>query len=296
MKGTQGLWLLAASMLLGSPVYADDAQPASSQTVDAGSPATDAPAATEAADNQSPAGQPADDQPAPGFDRPGIGFSTSIMPANSVAVELGLPDFSYSKQKVAGQTVRNSVYQTDVLLRTGLGGNAELQLGWQGPMWSRSKTAGQTQRDSGYGDTSIGLKVAVPLPLQSLSLAFLGGSSLTTGDATFGDDKRTASFGSTLNYQLNDRFSAALYGNVDRYDGENTWTASPSLSFNLTDRLGSFVEYGYSKSKGQPQQSVVGGGLTFMLCPRVQLDVSADLGVNDQAPDVQGGFGISIAL
>lgn len=231
-----------------------------------------------------------------GFDRPGIGFSTSIMPANMVAVEVGLPDFSYSKQKVAGQTQRDSLYQTDMLLRTGLGGNAELQLGWAGAMWSRGKSAGKTRHESGYGDTSLGLKVAVPVPVQSFSLAFLAGSTLTTGDTSFGADKRTASFGATLDYQLNDRMSAALYGNVDRYDGDNTWTLSPSVSINLTDRLATFAEYGYSKSKGQPQQSVLGGGLTFMLCPRVQLDISADLGLNQQAADVQGGIGISVAL
>ena len=203
MKGTQGLWLLAASMLLGSPVYAEDIHAANNPSADSQS------ADTSTTGTQSAAGQANDSQPAPGFDRPGIGFSTSIMPANSVAVELGLPDFSYSKQKVAGQTERSSVYQADVLLRTGVGGNAELQLGWQGPMWSRSKSAGQTQRESGYGDTSIGLKVAVPLPVEALSLAFLAGSTLTTGDASFGADKRTASVGSTLNYQLNDRISAA---------------------------------------------------------------------------------------
>lgn len=261
MKQVPGWGLLAATgLLVCSPAYADEAQ-------------------TEV-----------------GFDRPGIGFSTSIMPANSVAVELGLPDVSYSKQKVAGQTQRDSLYQTDMLLRTGLGGNAELQLGWAGAMWSRSKSAGQTQRESGYGDTSIGLKVAIPLPVPSFGLAFLGASTLTTGDASFGAEKRTASFGSTLDYALNDRMSAALYGNVDRYAGDNTWTLSPSVSLSLTDRLATFAEYGYSKSKGQPQQSVLGGGLTFMLCPRVQLDISADLGLNQQAPDVQGGIGVSIAL
>ncbi len=270
MKQSQGWMLLAASVLLCSQVYADDAAAHGGTAPDA--------------------------QVEIGFDRPGIGFSTSIMPANTVAFELGLPDFSYSKQKVAGQTQRDSLYQTDMLLRTGLGGNAELQLGWAGAMWSRSKSAGQTQRESGYGDSSIGLKVAIPLPSQAFSLAFMAGSSLSTGDGAFGDEKRTASFGGTVNYALNDSISTALYGNVDRYAGDNTWTVSPSVSLSLSDRLASFVEYGYSKSKGQPQQSVVGGGLTFMLCPRVQLDISADVGVNNQAPDVQGGFGISIAL
>lgn len=264
-KHVQGWILLAASVVLCSQAYADD-------------------------------GAAQEPQPEIGFDRPGIGFSTNIMPASSVALELGLPDFSYSKQKVAGQTRRDSVYQSDVLIRTGLGGNAELQLGWAGPMWARSKSAGQTQRESGYGDSSVGLKIAVPLPSQTFGLALLGASTLTTGDAEFGDDKRTSSFGATLDYQLNDQVSAALYSNLDRYDGENTWTLSPSISLGFTDQLAGFVEYGYSKSSGQPQQSVVGGGLTFMLCPRVQLDISADVGVNNEAPDVQGGFGISIAL
>lgn len=236
----------------------------------------------------------ADDAPAVGFDRPGIGFSTNIMPEDSVAWEQGLPDFSYSKDKSGGQSIKTTIYQADTLIRTGLAPHVELQLGWAGPTWSKVSGAGVSDKSSGYADTSIGLKAALPLSSQQWSLAFLGASTLNTGDADFGADKRTISFGSTANYDINDKYSAALYANVDRYYGSNTWTVSPSVAASLTDSMGSFVEYGYSKTKGESQQSVLGGGLTWMIYPRVQLDVSADFGLNNSAPDIQGGFGISV--
>jgi hypothetical protein len=230
------------------------------------------------------------------FDRPGIGFSTAIMPADHVAWEQGLPDIMYSKDKINGNSVKTTVYQADTLIRTGLGSNVELQLGWAGATWLRSSSSAGSQQQFGYADSSIGLKAAVPLTNQQLSLAFLLATTLNTGDAEFGDDKKTLSFGSTLNYDINDAYSAALYANLDRYDGDNTWTVSPSLSLALTDSVASFVEYGYSKTQGQPQQSVMGGGFTWAVSPKIQLDVSADVGLNQDTPDMQGGFGVSFSF
>ena len=236
----------------------------------------------------------ADDAPELGFDRPGIGFSTNIMPVASVAWEQGLPDFSLSKSKVAGQHIRQTSYQADTLIRTGLTPQLELQLGWDGPSWSRTSGAGQSQQQSGYGDTSVGIKALLPLASQTWSLALLAATSLTTGDAEFGDDKRTVSLGSTTNYAFNDQYSAALYANVDRYNGRSGWTISPSFSAALGANTSGFVEYGYQKTKGESQQSVLGGGITWMVHRRVQLDLSADVGLNAAAPDVQGGFGLSV--
>lgn len=236
----------------------------------------------------------AEDAPEPEFDRPGIGFSTNIMPVGRVAWEQGLPDFSLSNSKVGGQQVKQSSYQADALIRTGLTPQLELQLGWDGPSWSRTSGAGQSQHESGYGDSSVALKALVPLSSQVWSLAVLAATSLNTGDAAFGDDKRTVSLGSTANYAFNDQYSAALYANVDRYAGDSGWTISPSFSATLSPNSSGFVEYGYQKTKGESQQSVLGGGITWMVHRRVQLDLSADVGLNAAAPDVQGGFGISV--
>ena len=239
-------------------------------------------------------GAHADEAPEPGFDRPGIGFSTNMMPVGRVAWEQGLPDFSLSKSKVDGQQVKQSSYQADALIRTGLTPQLELQLGWDGPSWSRVSGAGQSQHESGYGDSSVALKALLPLSSQAWSLAVLGATSLNTGDAAFGDDERTVSLGATANYAFNDQYSAALYTNVDRYDGISSWTISPSFSAALGANTSGFVEYGYQKTKGESQQSVLGGGITWMVHRRVQLDLSADVGLNAAAPDVQGGFGLSV--
>lgn len=175
-------------------------------------------------------GAQAEEAPEPGFDRPGIGFSTNMMPVGRVAWEQGLPDFSLSKSKVDGQQVKQSSYQADALIRTGLTPQLELQLGWDGPSWSRVSGAGQSQHESGYGDSSVAFKALLPLSSQAWSLAVLAATSLNTGDAAFGDDERTVSLGSTANYAFNDQYSAALYANVDRYDGRSGWTISPSFS------------------------------------------------------------------
>lgn len=238
----------------------------------------------------------ADDAADIGFDRPGIGFSTSILPVDRAAFEQGLPDIVYNKSKIDGKRVKTTVYQADTLIRGGLGGNVELQMGWSGPTWLRRTSSDGSEQHFGYADSSIGLKAGIPLPNKQLSLAFLLATTMNTGDAEFGDTKRTVSFGSTLNYNITDAYSTSLYANVDRYDGHNTWTISPDLSFDITDTVGSFVEYGYKKEQGHTQQSVLGGGFTWKIHPRVQLDLSADFGLNQEAPDLQTGFGVSFVL
>ena len=88
---------------------------------------------------------------APGFDRPGWGFATNPLHAGQFAYEQGLPD--WSRQRDAGVTSDLSTY--DSLLRLGLGGGTELQLG--GTPYNRLHQSGQPSVH-GRGDTTLGLK------------------------------------------------------------------------------------------------------------------------------------------
>ena len=73
----------------------------------------------------------------PDFDRPGAGFATTVLPAGTVALEQGLP--TYERQREDGYLDRT--YSADSLIRVGLGGPIELQVG--GSAWNRLEERGQ---------------------------------------------------------------------------------------------------------------------------------------------------------
>ncbi|MCF5930793.1 transporter, partial [Xanthomonas perforans] len=94
----------------------------------------------------------ADDAPA--FDRPGIPFAAEALQPGAFAWEQGLPDASTDRSD--GQ--RTTQYTADTLLRLGLFQNVELQLGSDSYNWQH----GGGVRVRGGGDSSVGLKVALP--------------------------------------------------------------------------------------------------------------------------------------
>ena len=67
---------------------------------------------------------------------PGAGFATNVLPAGGFALEQGLPTFTHERQ--SGLT--DNQYTADSLVRIGLGGPAELQLG--GSLWNRLNERG----------------------------------------------------------------------------------------------------------------------------------------------------------
>ena len=104
------------------------------------------------------------------FDRPGAGMGTGITPVGQLAWEQGLPSASYNESTVDGEKQKTVTLNGDMLFRTGLAKDLELQLGWQGPAWTQVKRAGQTVEEDGLGDVSIGLKKAIDLDDDKLTM------------------------------------------------------------------------------------------------------------------------------
>ena len=133
------------------------------------------------------------------FDRPGAGVSTGITPVGKLAWEQALPSASYQESNDAsGEKVKTTRLNADMLLRTGLAQDLELQLGWQGPAWSKSKTAGQSVEDDGLGDVSIGLKQAIDLNDDKLSMAVLLQALIATGNDGFSEEDDIYSLGTAV--------------------------------------------------------------------------------------------------
>ncbi|MGE6332849.1 transporter [Stenotrophomonas sp. NPDC077659] len=234
----------------------------------------------------------ADDSSVPGFDRPGLGFSTDTVKPKGVAMEFGFP--TYERAHDASGTSREVT--SSVLLRTGLTEAMELQV--QASPWNRRRvTAAGTAAttDQGRGDTAVSLKWAGPGSTETTSWALRASAVVDTGRSSFSDGRQYA-LAASIEHQLSDRWTSAFYASHQRSAGVHGSTWSPSVSLQATERLGIFVEAGYTAKSDAPHEVLAGAGVTWALTPRIQFDASFDAGLDEESPDLQAGLGLSVFL
>lgn len=224
------------------------------------------------------------------FDRPGEGLSTGITPVGNVAWEQGLPTARYSKS--GDQTV--TTLSADMLLRTGLSDDLELRLGWAGPTWTQVKSNGQTKEDDGLGDVSIGLKKAIDLDDDKLSMALLAEAIIATGNAGFTNEEDIYSLGSVVSYQYNDLVSTALTMRYEWQDSNWAVSAIPSLGYRITDRWSGYSELIYRKAESVDNQYALGTGVMYALNDRVQLDANVGVDLDGADRSYFSGLGFSV--
>lgn len=224
------------------------------------------------------------------FDRPGEGLSTGITPVGNVAWEQGLPTARYSKS--GDQTA--TTLSADMLLRTGLSDDLELRLGWAGPTWTQVKSNGQTEEDDGLGDVSIGLKKAIDLDDDKLSMALLAEAIIATGNAGFTNEEDIYSLGSVVSYQYNDLVSTALTMRYEWQDSNWAVSAIPSLGYRITDRWSGYSELIYRKAESVDNQYALGTGVMYALNDRVQLDANVGLDLDGADRSYFSGLGFSV--
>ena len=224
------------------------------------------------------------------FDRPGEGLSTGITPVGNVAWEQGLPTARYSKS--GDQTA--TTLSADMLLRTGLSDDLELRLGWAGPTWTQVKSNGQTEEDDGLGDVSIGLKKAIDLDDDKLSMALLAEAIIATGNAGFTNEEDIYSLGSVVSYQYNDLVSTALTMRYEWQDSNWAVSAIPSLGYRITDRWSGYSELIYRKAENVDNQYALGTGVMYALNDRVQLDANVGVDLDGADRSYFSGLGFSV--
>nr|WP_314101398.1 transporter [Acinetobacter lwoffii] len=224
------------------------------------------------------------------FDRPGEGLSTGITPVGNVAWEQGLPTAHYSKS--GDQTA--TTLSADMLLRTGLSDDLELRLGWAGPTWTQVKSNGQTEEDDGLGDVSIGLKKAIDLDDDKLSMALLAEAIIATGNAGFTNEEDIYSLGSVVSYQYNDLVSTALTMRYEWQDSNWAVSAIPSLGYRITDRWSGYSELIYRKAESVDNQYALGTGVMYALNDRVQLDANVGVDLDGADRSYFSGLGFSV--
>ena len=227
------------------------------------------------------------------FDRPGTGFGTGITPVGQLAWEQGLPSATYTETKVDGAKAKTVTLNGDMLLRTGLTSSMELQLGWQGPAWTQTKYKGMKEDDSGLGDVSIGIKKAIDLKDDKLSMAILAQALIATGNDGFSEEDDIYSIGTSLAYQYNDLVNTGITMNYAVQDGDWSITAIPTVGYKIAGKLSGFSEFIYSKTEGQDYEYGLGSGLIYALNDRTQLDGSIGVDLSGDNRGYTTGLGIA---
>lgn len=228
------------------------------------------------------------------FDRPGAGIGTGITPVGQLAWEQGLPTASYQEQNIDGVKDKTLTLNGDMLLRTGLANGLELQLGWQGPVWQQHKRAGFKTETDGLGDVSIGLKKAIDLKDDRLSMAVLAEAIIATGNDEFTAHDDIYSLTSAVAYEFSDLIGTSI---TMRYEAQNSnWavTAIPTIDYKIAGRLSGYSEFIYRKAESQDYQYGLGTGLVYAINDRAQLDASVGVDLDGDVRSYNGGLGVSV--
>lgn len=224
----------------------------------------------------------ADDNP--GYDRPGLGFTPAVLQAGDVTWEQGLPDWNRAEGG-------SSQYTADSLLRLGLGGPLELQLGTS---YNRlyPNPAG-TGASYGRGDSSVAVKFALPAA-GAFSWGLLGSVEFTDGARDFRNDRRQYLLGADFNWQLDSRNALGMYLQDVRAGGRDSSLLAFNASHALTSTLNGYVEVAEQHDADTGAGSMAGAGLAWQVTPRVQLDGSIRHRLAGHADTWEAGLGVSM--
>jgi Putative MetA-pathway of phenol degradation len=242
-----------------------------------------------------PAAGPAeDDVPPISTDRPGLLFAPTLVPAGRLQVETGLPTLALRRD--SGDETR--AWSFPVALRYGASETIELRASL--PTWTdtRVESGSTAERDEGFGDSEVGAKLALA-PLAGGPLSLLGSLRLPTG----ADDFTTDEVGGAA-YLLHGRdlgdsgWLQALLGlthtPIDGAEDQTAGALAALVSHPLAERWSAYAEAtalpGIRHAAGQ---AYLGGGLVLAASRRVQLDLSADFGLDDDSDDVLAAVGLS---
>ncbi|MEY2150502.1 transporter [Rhodanobacter sp. 115] len=227
----------------------------------------------------------ADDNP--GYDRPGLGFTPAVLGAGDVTLEQGLPDWSRGQ----GGGIGSSQYTADTLLRVGLGGPLELQLGSSYNRLHPLPTHSGARY--GRGDSSVAMKFALPAS-GAFSWGLPGSVEFTDGARDFRNDQRQYLLGADFNWQLDPRNALSMYLQNVRAGGRDSTLLALNASHALTSTLNGYVELAQQHDANTGTGSMAGAGLAWQVTPRVQLDGSVRHRLAGHADTWEAGIGVSV--
>lgn len=229
----------------------------------------------------------------PGYDRPGLGFTPVVLNAGDVTIEQGLPTWTRDNQ---GSGQIQSQYTTDSLIRVGLGGPFEAQLGTSPFNAVHTTGAGTGTWDHGRGDTILALKFAPNKADATWTWGFLGSVEFTDGNRAVRNDHRQYLLGADVNWQVSDNDGVGAYLEQTRSGGDGQSTLAFNESHVLNKTMVGYVELAQVHERGERSGTEAGTGLAWQVSDRVQLDGGVRARVAGHAQLWMASVGVSVFL
>jgi hypothetical protein len=238
-------------------------------------------------------------------DRPDVTESALTVPRGSTQMELGAR-WLVERSSDARLGI---VEVPGTLVRFGAWDRLEVRLAWEGWVGTSIDVSRQRRRADGFADPEVGVKWAIVPPVEGgTEVALLAHLTLPAGNEIVGAPAVDPSARLAVAHSLGER--ASLGWNVGyearSIDGGTDagtrrlgrWVYAASLGFDLSPRWGTFVESFGDLPASDPGPAVhaLDGGVTCLIAPRVQLDVSVGVGLSHEAPDRFFGVGLSFRL
>jgi hypothetical protein len=226
-------------------------------------------------------------------DRPGFLFAPTVVPPGRLQVEAGIPTWTFFEE--SGD--ETSAWSAPVALRYGLTDVLELRASL--PTWTqlRTESGATSDRDEGFGDTELGAKLALA-PLAGGPLAVQGSLRLPTGSDDFTTDEIGATafllHGRDLSGYWLQTMAGVSHVPIDGAEDQTTGALAALVSHPIAEGWSAFVEAtalpGLNHAAGQ---SYLGAALIWTPLARLQLDLSADFGLDDDSADAIAALGVS---
>lgn len=218
-------------------------------------------------------------------DRPDQTESALVVPARKLQIETGL---SREWNETGGDLLDEETRYGTTLLRYGLFDFLELRLGSDLLRHRYTLPAGARQIDKGLSPIGVGFKIELAhedglIP----DIALLTDWQIPgTGDPVYSSDKWHHSFVFSFGHSISDRWGLAYnlgYGFEGGFDASAfKYTLTGGYAF--SERWGGYIELYGSRTTRIPWDQMFDAGLTFLLFPNFQLDLSGGLGLAEISP------------
>jgi len=226
-------------------------------------------------------------------DRPGFLFAPTVVPAGRLQLEVGFP--TWMLQRDAG--VETRAWSAPVGVRHGVSETLELRASL--PTWTEvhTESGASSERDAGLGDSELGVKLALA-PLAGGPLALQAALRLPTGAEGFTTDRLGGNalllHGRGLSGFWLQAMAGVTYVPAEGAEDQTTGALAALVSHPLGEGRVGYVEAtalpGLAHAAGQ---AYLGAGWLWTPTERLQLDLSADFGLDGDSADALVAFGVS---
>ncbi|WP_257538908.1 transporter [Sphingobium sp. CFD-1] len=235
-------------------------------------------------------------------DRPGIGTPACTMNPGRVQLELGLGDWAREKDAA---TRTDSVELGEVLVRVGVTGSTEAQIGWTafGHVREKDRITGVVSKDSGVGDVTLAIRQNLRNPDGSgFSAAVMPYVTLPSGGSAIGADDWGAGALLPLSFDLGSGLSLEAMGEMDAAvdedrDGRHlAYGGVLGVGFDLSQTVSAMFEISMLRDNdptGHATEALSGLSLAWQPSGNMQVDIGTNVGLNHDSLDSEVYLGIS---